>query len=281
MKSIKNFVFLTTFIALTLLMLTACNNSQTKQAKGIIVTSPEVAEIIAELGGLDQIIARTKYCDYPEEMLEKESIGDFSNIDIERVIQLKPKIIFTAAFEQQEFYDKMKPFGIELIKIHSNSLEAYYKNVRLIAEKIGKSNRADSLINSFQQSLDSLELPTNKPKVYFEISSNLGTVTDQSFIGELIKLAGGSNIFGDINQDFFIAKNEDIVHANPDVIIALSYVSKVEILARKGWQNMSALKNNRIYTVDDIDIDTVMRTIPRSSQALKLFNSWFLDYDKK
>ncbi len=263
------------------LLLAGCVASNEKTSTGIVVTSPEVAEIIAELGGLDQIIARTQYCDYPQEMLEIESIGDFSSIDIERVIDLKPQIIFVAAFEQQEFYDKLQPFGIEVVKIHSNSLEAYYDNITLIAEKLGLSANSERLITKFKENIDDLTLPANRPKVYFEISSNLGTVSDNSFIGELIMKAGGLNIFGDIKQDFFIAKNEDLVKANPDVIIALSQVSREEIVQRRGWNNITAVQKGNIYTVDDINIDTVMRTIPRSTQALQKFNQWFLNHDKK
>jgi len=263
------------------LLLAGCVASNEKTSTGIVVTSPEVAEIIAELGGLDQIIARTQYCDYPQEMLEIESIGDFSSIDIERVIDLKPQIIFVAAFEQQEFFDKLQPFGIEVVKIHSNSLEAYYDNITLIAEKLGLSANSERLITNFKENIDDLTLPANRPKVYFEISSNLGTVSDNSFIGELIMKAGGLNIFGDIKQDFFIAKNEDLVKANPDVIIALSQVSREEIVQRRGWNNITAVQKGNIYTVDDINIDTVMRTIPRSTQALQKFNQWFLNHDKK
>ena len=258
-----------------------CTNKNKQESQGIIVTSPEVAEIIAELGGIDLIVGRTKYCDYPQAMEAIESIGDFSSINIESVIALKPQIIFTAAFEQQEFYDKLQPFGIEVIKIHSSSLDSYYENVELIADKIGFPENAQALINDFKQVVDSLEIPLHKPKVYFEISSNLGTVTNKSFIGEMIVKSGGINIFGDVKQDFFIAKNEDVVQANPDVIIALSYVSKQEILQRKGWQKISAVQKNNIYTVADINIDTVMRTIPRSTQAMQKFNQWFLEHDKE
>ncbi len=279
MKKIYKIIVLT-LLFITYVLLFACNNSQVKEAKGIIVTSPEVSEIIAELGGLNLLVGRTKFCDYPPQMMEIESVGDFSSINFERVIELKPKMIFTAAFEQQEFFDKLKPFGIELIKIHSNSIEKYYENVRLIANKIDKNNEAETLIKEFKDVLNSLKQPQRKPRVYFEISSNLGTITDKSFIGDLIKEAGGENIFGDIDKDFFIAKNEEIVQANPDVIIALSYVSKDEVSSRKGWQNISAVKNNNIYTIEDIDIDPVFRTVPRSTQALAKFNSWFLEYDQ-
>lgn len=280
--NIKNSIIkLCILLLLAVISLLACKQGPSHVNKGVVVTSPEVTEIIAELGGLDKIVARTKYCDYPPELLKVESVGDFSSIDIERVISLKPKIIFTAAFEQEEFYDKLKPFGIEVIRIHSNSLEAYYNNVRLIAKKLDLTENADKVINDFEQSLASLQLPNKRPKVYFEISSNLGTVTDKSFIGQLISKAGGDNIFANTNQDFFISKNEDIVAANPDVIIALSYVSKEDIVNRRGWQNINAVQKGNIYTVEDIDIDTVMRTIPRSSQALRKFNTWFLSYDKE
>ncbi len=262
------------------LLLSSCINKDNKNPKGIVVTSPEVAEIIADLGGLDLIIARTEYCDYPPEMQEIESIGDFSSINIERVIALKPRLIFTAAFEQEEFYDQLQAFGIEVVKIHSNSLASYYENVQLIADKLKLTDKATELITSFKHDEESLTLPSNHPKVYFEISPNLGTVTNSSFIGDIIIKAGGINIFGEINKDFLIAKNEDIVEANPDVIIALSYLSKEEISLRRGWQDINAVKQGRIYTVDDIDIDTIMRTVPRSTEALKKFNQWFLDYDK-
>lgn len=263
------------------LLIIGCVNSDERIPQGIIVTSPEVAEIITELGGIDLIIGRTQYCDYPEAILEIESIGDFSSIDLERVIELKPKMIFTAAMEQQEFYDKMKPFSIEVVKVHSNSIDAFYQTIDTIARKLGLEEKSADLIDSFKAKVSDLELPDDSPKVYFEISPNLGTITDNSFIGDLIVKAGGTNIFGDIKQDFFIAKNEDIVHANPDVIIALSYVTKEEIAQRRGWQNISAVQKGNVYTVSDIDIDTVMRTIPRSSQALTKFNQWFLAYDKK
>ena len=266
------------FRSLLLITLTGCDKSQPKDSQGIVVTSPEVAETIAKLGGIDLIIGRTQYCDYPQEMHAIESVGDFSSLDIERVISLKPSIIFTAAFEQQDFFDKLKPFGIEVIKIHSNSINSYLENVQLLANKLELQDNAEQLINDFKTTISNITLPAKSPKVYFEISPNLGTITDNSFIGDLIVKAGGTNIFGQLNKDFLIAKNEEIVAANPDIIIALSYASKEEIIQRKGWQNMEAVKNARIYTIADVDLDTVMRTVPRSLDALKVFNQWFLEY---
>lgn len=277
LKTTKLF-FLIILVSLLLITLTGCDKSQPKDSRGIVVTSPEVAETIAKLGGIDLIIGRTQYCDYPQEMHAIESVGDFSSLDIERVISLKPSIIFTAAFEQQDFFDKLKPFGIEVIKIHSNSINSYLENIQLLANKLELQDNAEQLINDFKTTISNITLPAKSPKVYFEISPNLGTITDNSFIGDLIVKAGGTNIFGQLNKDFLIAKNEEIVAANPDIIIALSYASKEEIIQRKGWQSMEAVKNARIYTIADVDLDTVMRTVPRSLDALKVFNQWFLEY---
>lgn len=257
---------------LAMLSLVACSPDKATTPQGIIVTSPEVSEIIAAIGGIDQIIARTSYCDYPEELQNIESVGDFSSVDIERIISLNPKLIFVASFEQKSITDKLKPFGIEVVTIHSNSIESFYQNIQLIGDKLGLSQNATEVINSFQSEITNLTIPKKRPSIYFEISPNLGTVTDASFIGDMIIKAGGNNIFNHTDRDFLIAKNEDIVTSNPDIIIALSGVSQKEITDRMGWSELNAVQNNLIFTNKDLESDHFMRTIPRSIIAIKAIN---------
>lgn len=266
-------------IVLTLFVLLACTTKE-KHSEGIIVTSPEVAETICYLGGMDKIIARTSYCDYPEEIKTIESVGDFSSINIERIISLKPSKVFIAEFEQKSFRSKLEPLGIEVISVHSSSLEDYYKNVITLGKELNASDKAQSLINEFDKTIKSFEMPIEKPKVYLEISNNLGTLTAHSFIGDLIARAGGRNIIDNTEKDFIIAKNENIVAANPDIIIIQSHVSKEDVMNRKGWSNITAVKKGNIYTEKDLDPDLVMRTIPRSIEALKILNKMFLTYKK-
>jgi iron complex transport system substrate-binding protein len=270
-----------TILVLIVLTLIGCNKTNSSKKEGIVVTSPEVAELIYELGGMDRIIARTDYCDYPEAMKEIESVGDFSSVNIERIISLNPEYVYAADYEQKKLADQLKPFNIRVETVHTNSIINFFENTKELADQLGYREQAAKIIKSFITQLKALDEVEDKPKVYFELSPNLGTVTNNSFIGDMIDKSGGINIFGDIKKDFLIAKNEDILAANPDVIIALSGVSVEEIIARKGWNNISAVKNKQIFTSKDLDPNVIMRCVPRSIEAIKKMNKIFKTYDVK
>jgi len=110
---------------------------------------------------------------------------------------------------------------------------------------------------------------TKTPKVYIEISSNqLWSCSNNSFTGTLVNLAGGKNIFANLKAPYALVSNEDIILKNPDVIIAFTGISKQDILSRKGWQNINAIKNKRVYT--SINPDIITRAGSRVVNAIKL-----------
>ncbi len=270
-------------IYLIIICLTGClaeSNKKKNDIESIVVTSPEVAEVIYELGSLDRIVGRASYCDTPNQMDKIEIVGDFSTIDIEKVLDISPDIVFTANMEQESQSEKLANYGIKVEVINSTSIESFYNNVNKIAAIIGKEDKGNEIISNFQKELDSLTLPENSPKVYFEISPNLGTIGKPSFISDAITKAGGMNIFKSINKSFLIAKNEDILNFNPDIIIALSGLSKDEISKRKGWNNLSAIRNEQIYTAEDLNPNHLFRCVPNSIEAIKIMNQIFLNYDK-
>ena len=90
------------------------------------------------------------------------------------------------------------------------------------------------------------------------------------FINEMIKYAGGRNIAADMNKDYFNCSVEWIITSNPDIIIcpAMKTGREADVIKRKGWQNISAVKNNRIYV--DLDDDLVYRLGPRIIEGVKL-----------
>ena len=89
------------------------------------------------------------------------------------------------------------------------------------------------------------------------------SVSDQSFVGELIELAGGDNIFTELERDYSRIKAEDVIRAAPDIIICYSQDSVDNIKKRMGWQNIPAVQNNRIYFEKDLNPDWILRAGPR------------------
>jgi len=114
------------------------------------------------------------------------------------------------------------------------------------------------------------------PKVYLEIYREpLMSVSDKSFVGELIELAGGDNIFSDLERDYSRVKAEDIIRAKPDIMICYSRDSRENISKRMGWKDIPALKDNKIYFESDINPDWLLRAGPRCVLGAKRLQEIF------
>ena len=96
------------------------------------------------------------------------------------------------------------------------------------------------------------------------------SVSDKSFVGELLTLSGGENIFQELPRDYSRIKPEKVVEADPEIII-LTYpgITAQQVQNRKGWEVISACRTGKIYTTDDIDPDLILRASPRIIEAIQ------------
>ncbi|MCK9331976.1 MAG: ABC transporter substrate-binding protein, partial [Candidatus Cloacimonetes bacterium] len=120
-----------------------------------------------------------------------------------------------------------------------------------------------------------------RPTVYLEIYRDpLMSVADDSFVGELIELAGGNNAFDRLERDYSRVKAEAIIQANPDIMICYSHDSLQNVLNRKGWARIPAIAQKNIYFEKDIDPDLIQRAGPRILEGLRqldeIFENWRL-----
>ncbi|MBN2828736.1 MAG: ABC transporter substrate-binding protein [Candidatus Cloacimonetes bacterium] len=263
-------------VILLLLLLIGCSTPQ-KKAKGYVVISPEIAEIIAALGASDDIIAVTAECTYPEELQEKTSVGKFGEIKLEDIINLNPAIVFTSELEQQELADKLEKLGIKVVRTYPQSVAGVYEAITKIGAEIGRTAEAVTLNNSLKQQLEALNSNVaNRPRVYLEIWNNpLMSVSDKSFVGELIELAGGDNIFTELERDYARVKSEMVINADPQIILSYSKTSLAEMSQRKGWENISAIKSKYVFEDNDINPDWLFRAGPRFVLGIKSLQETF------
>ncbi len=249
-----------------LLFLLSCSNDSAKEKK-YIVTSPEIAEIISLIEGTENIAAVTLECDYPLKLQDKIKIGTFSKIDIEKVLAINPNIVFTSDLEQGSIAKELSKLDIRTVSIYPKNIKEFLRSIKQIGEEINQVDRASFVADSLQMKISEIRYPSKEsnPNVYVEIyGTPLMTVSDSSFIGQLIEIAGGNNIFKELPRDYCRINSEKILQADPEVIIT-TYpgVTAAQISKRKGWKNIPAIRNKRIYTTDDIDPDLILRASPR------------------
>jgi len=229
---------------------------------------PSVTEIVYAIGAQDKLVGVVTPCDYPLG-IDKPIVGNFSSVSLERIIALKPDIIFVAGIEQRRLWEELKRAGLNIAIIAPDNLDTVYESIKKIGAILDKKKQADSLVAYMQGEIEKLQkgLPKKLRRVYIEISQNpLVSCGKNSFINEMLSLAGGKNVMDDITQPYPIVNAEKIIKRNPEVII-IAHEGGIDPRKRLGWRSIAAVKNKQIYK--DIDPNVLMRPGPRIVDGIK------------
>lgn len=270
-------------LSVPLFSMLSCTPREAVTKASYVVLSPEVAEILAALGASDEISGVTVECDYPPQLGERVIVGNFGAIDKEKVLALEPKIVFTSALEQEAIATDLRKLGIEVVSSYPKNLDEMLSEIFRLGEIVGRQSEAKKLVESLQTEIGDIGKATEnsgkKPKVYLEIYREpLMSVSDESLVGELINHSGGENIFRVLERDYSRINPEEVIKAMPDIMICYSRDSLENIVARKGWHVIPAIKNQQIYFEEDISPDILQRASPRSIQGMKelakIYQKW-------
>lgn len=243
----------------------------------IISLAPSTTEILFSLGLDEEIIGVTTFCNYPPKAKDKEKLGTFSQPNIEKIISLKPDIIFATGLEQASTVEKLKQLRLKVYVSDPSNTQELFNSVKEIGKLTHREKEAERLINQMKTKIEQIKTKVKsvpqgkKPKVFIEIWHDpLLTAGKGSFVDELISLAGGINIARDVPRPYSYFSPEQVIKRNPDCII-LGHKGKKETIKaiknRLGWEEIEAVKNNCIY--NDISPDLFLRPGPRLVEGLE------------
>ncbi len=256
------------------LIITSCQKTKAPDLQArYVITSPELAEIVCAIGGMENIVGVTTECDYPEELQTITKVGTFGSIDMEKVLTLEPTLVFVAGLEQDEIAFQLQKVGIPIVSIYPGSTDDLLQSVKEIGVILNKEENADELYKQLEQEIADCKnsRSENRSRIYVEIYGNpLMSVSDSSYVGELVELAGGDNIFASLPRAYSRIKPASVIELDPEIIL-LTYpgVTAEDVKHRMGWEVISACRNNRIYDVNDVDPDLILRAGSRLGEALK------------
>ncbi len=226
--------------------------------KRIVSLSPAATELLAEAGAVSQIAARTDFCDYPEEILQIESLGGFDgkSISQEKLLSFSPDLVCLTSGMHDYLTEFLESQKINYYILSQNSVSMILNDLLNLGKITGNAETAQKNAQKIQNCLNQIKAKTeNLPKVsvYWEVwDSPLMSIGKNSFITELISISGGKNIFDSINADYPLVSEEEILFKNPDVIIFPSenLNGKTKIQNRYAWKNLSAVKEQKIFPLD-------------------------------
>ncbi len=238
----------------------------------IVSLSPNVTETLYALDAGNYLVGRSDYCNYPEVVSSLPSVGTLYNPSLETLLSLEPNLVISSAFVPDDFLASVQKAGIEVLQLNTDqSFAGTYTLIRSIAEAVGRESRAELLILEMQNTVQQVVTTyqgMHKPTVYMVIDFGGfdGTATGDTFLGEMIELAGAVNTAKDAKNWTF--SKELLMERDPDILLInprwgeQPETTIEEFTTTKPYRDLSG-------KIICFDADATSRQGPRSAEALK------------
>jgi len=238
----------------------------------IVSLAPNVTEILFAIGLGDEIAGVTLDSDYPPAAAEKPKVGTFWQPDIEAVVAARPDLVITLGFEQQKnLAERLRRIGYNSLTVNIEKVSDLFDAVEKIGKATNRQRQANDLISSIRTKLQGLStLVGAEPKVrvlWVVQKEPLRVAGRDTFINEMIELAGGENAIGLTVHKYPPIGSEQVIACNADVIIesamARDDIESQRDRALRHWSKfkyLPAVANHRVYVING---DTVSRLGPR------------------
>ena len=224
------------------------------QNQKIVSMSPSLTEILFELGLGGNLVGVTNYCVYPPETAQIEKIGDFVNPNFEKILDLRPDLIFAERWSSSRIVQRLKDTGMKVVEIQTpRSIDEIYGAILEVGQALRREGKAREITADMHRRIEKLQVQAGvmakRPSLFVEIDVPSWTIGGTSYTSEAIFLCGARNIFEDIHKPALQASVEAIFERDPDMI--LTFDARASGVARRpGWSRLKAVRENKI--IDDI-----------------------------
>ncbi len=250
-----------------------------KTPERIVSLAPNLTEILFALGLDEKIVAVSNDSDYPLKASNKKKIGTFWQPNTEAIIASRPDLVVTLWFEQQKAAaDSLRRLGYQVLTVRIEKIPELLAAIQEIGTAAGCQQHAAQLVENIHNRSNDLQsklVSADKVKVLWVVQAEpLRVAGRDTFINELIELAGGENAISQTIQQYPPISTEELLACGAETIIqsgmGKSNMAEQQKAAERFWGRwpyLPAVKNNRIYVVEP---DTVVRLGPRLCQGIEL-----------
>ena len=237
-------------------------------------------EIVCALGCAAQLVGVDEHSDFPESVVARlPRVGPDLGIDIERVAALKPDLVLASLTVpgHEAIVEGLRRARLPFLAPEPVSLPDVYRDILDIAEQIGVVERGRSLVAAMQRELVQAQADLGCPRILVEWWPKPVIVPGRdSWVNELIQLAGGTNPFADRAVKSTPIDDSEAVGAAPDAVVISWCGVRTEkyrpdvVYRRMAWQALPALTNRRVHCIPEAFLG---RPGPRLVEGLRALRS--------
>jgi cobalamin transport system substrate-binding protein len=239
----------------------------------IISLAPNLTEIIYAVGAGDRLVGNTTYCDYPEQAKSVQKVGDTLQPNIERILALRPNLIFISTSSQLEAFAKqLNEHSIPVYVSDPHDLEGVFRSIHNLGLLLDRQQQAEELLNQLRKRTAVVEkavFNSKSVRVFYQLSAEpLYTAGRDAFVTDLIRRAGGLSVTADLPEAWPRYSEESAVAARPDAIILPTggSMGAANSDVAAGLKKAPAVLNGKVIKIDG---DLLVRPGPRAIEGLE------------
>ena len=225
----------------------------------IVALSPSAGEILFAVGAEEQVAAVSEFTDYPPEAASKPVVGGFDGktLSMESILGFKPDFLYLTDGMHNFLIEQLDSYGIKYYLSKGDSIKAVMQEILDIGILTGHEAKAKEVVSEMEKKLNAVKTSSSTSssrKLYYEVwNAPFMTAGSRSFINDIIFTSGAENIFADIDEAYPIVSEETIIARQPEYILipASCGITVEAVKARNGWASIPAVKNNKIFLIDD------------------------------
>ncbi len=240
-----------------------------RPAQRVISMAPHVTELLFAAGGGERIVGAVDYSDYPEAAKAIPRVGSNREVDIERVLSLKPDLIVVWRHGSSERQiDLLRQLNIPLYHSEPKKLDAIADNVVNMGKLLGTDTAANAAAQDLRQKLAALRARyANRPpvRVFYQVwDKPLYTLNGAHIVSDALKVCGGENIFASQKVTAPVVSTEAVLQADPEAVFSTAEKEQGGAGLWRKYPNMKATRQGNLFTIDG---HLVNRAGPRMIQG--------------
>lgn len=226
-----------------------------KPAQRVISLAPHVTELLFAAGGGSHVVGVVSYSDFPEEAKKIPQIGSNREVDLERIMALKPDLIVVWRHGSSERQiDMVRKLGVPLYHSEPVKLEDIPENVARLGQLMGTEKVANPAAAELRQQLAGLRSRyANRPVVrtFYQVwDKPLYTLSGKHIVSDALRLCGGENIFAKLSVTAPVVSVEGVLQENPEAIFATAEKNYGGVNIWKPYGTLLAVRNDNLFTID-------------------------------
>ncbi len=243
----------------------------------IVSLAPTNTELLFALGLDKEIVGVTKYCDYPEAAKQKEKIGGFLDVDLDRIVALKPDLILAFGTVQLPVVETLEKKGLRVFWLYPHTVDDILGSFERVGRVTGREREAKELRDAVAKDVGELRktlgaLPDDKRPTVLRVMNfdRPATIGAESFQTDLFFLAGGRSAFPAAEKDYMEIDVQELKRRDPAVLLLCGDDEKALIRQLKNspaYRDLTAVKNDAIVVMP---CELTCRPGPRIGEAARV-----------